>query len=275
MATNIHSTAVVDGAARLGQDVSVGPYAVVEADVTVGDRCELMAGAILHRYTSLGPDNRVGPYCVLGGVPQDHKFDPAGETLLRIGAGNVFREYVTISRATAAGAATVIGDGCFFMTQSHVGHDSTVADGAILTNNAAVAGHCEIGSGAYLSGNAVVHQYCWVGELSIMRGNAGVSQHVPPFVMVMANNFIVGLNAVGLRRANGISDEDRRQIKRAYRLLYREGLTPEKALARMDACDDWAPPAGRFRDFVRRVVQAKPPFNRGLVTASAAQRRGG
>lgn len=275
MATKIHPTAVVDAAARLGQDVSVGPYAIIEADVTVGDRCELMAGAILHRYTSLGPDNRVGPYCVLGGMPQDFKFDPAGQTFLRIGAGNVFREYVTLSRATADRGATVIGDGCFFMTQSHVGHDCTIGDGAILTNNAAVAGHCEIGSGAFLSANTLVHQYCWVGELSMMRGAVGVSMHVPPFVMVMATNYIAGLNVVGLRRAEHITDEDRRQIKEGYRLLYRAALTPEKALARMDACDDWAAPAGRFRDFVRRVIEAEPPFNRGLVTASAAQRPGG
>ncbi len=274
MATRIHPTAQVDRGAQLGEGVAVGPHAVIESDVAVGDRCEVLAGAVLHRYTRMGPDNVVGPYAVLGGEPQDQKFDPGRKTYLRIGAGNTFREYVTLSRATAEGAATVIGNGCFFMTQSHVGHESVVGDGVILTNNAAVGGHCEIGDAVNLSANTLVHQFCWVGELTMFRGQGAVSQHVPPFCMVMRKNLVGGLNVVGLRRAEGVTAADRAQVKEAYRLLYRSGLTPEKALGEMDARDDWGPPAGRFRDFVRRVLQAEAPYNRGLVTSRLAQRGG-
>jgi len=266
MATNVHPSAHVDDGARLGADVTVGPHAVIEADVTIGDRCRIMPGAIVGPHTEMGPDNVVGPYCVLGGAPQDVKFDPARVTHLRIGAGNLFREYVTLNRATAEGAATVVGDRCFFMTQSHAGHESVVGDDVILTNNTAVGGHAEIGQGVYLSGNTMVHQFCWVGELAMLRGRSGVSQHVPPFCMAVETNRVVGLNVVGLRRAPGVTREDREQIKQAYRLLYRSGLTPERALAEMDARDDWRAPAGRFRQFVRRVLAADRPYRRGLIT---------
>ncbi len=271
MATEVHPTAHVDDSARLGADVVIGPNVVIEGDVVVGDRCRIQTGAVVRRHTEMGPDNTVDPYCVLGGLPQDLHFDPDTPTYLRIGSGNVFREFVTLNRATKEGAATTIGSGGYFMTQSHVGHDATVGDRVILANNAAVGGHCEIGDGANLSASCMVHQYCWLGELAMMRGGAAVSLHVPPFVMVMRHNFIQGVNVVGLRRA-GCDARQRDQIKEAYRLLYRSRLTPAEALEDMDARHDWGEPARRFRDFVRRVLSAEPPFNRGLVTARIEQR---
>ena len=273
MATSIHPTAIVDKAAQLGEGVVVGAFATIEPDVVIGDHCRIGTGAIIRRYSSLGPGNVVDAYCVLGGVPQDYKFDAGSQTYLRIGAENVFREYVTLSRATTPGGATVIGSHCYFMTAAHVGHDSVIADRVVLTNGAAVGGHAEVGRGAILSAHAVVHQFCWVGELVIGRGNSGASQHVPPFVMFKDINHVVGLNRVGLRRAEHISDRDREQIKEAYRILYRSSLGMEAALKEMDGRDDWGPAAGRFRDFVRRVLLAEPPFDRGLATARAAQRR--
>jgi UDP-N-acetylglucosamine acyltransferase len=141
-----------------------------------------------------------------------------------------------------------------------------------MTNGAALAGHVEVGRGTILSAHTGVHQFCWVGELVMSRGQAGASQHVPPFVVIKDINHVAGLNRVGLQRAEDITDEDRRQIKQAYRILYRSGLGLERALAEMDACDDWGAPAGRFRDFVRRVLSAKAPHDRGLATARAARR---
>ncbi|MHC4716682.1 MAG: acyl-ACP--UDP-N-acetylglucosamine O-acyltransferase, partial [Planctomycetota bacterium] len=141
MAAKIHPTAIVDKGAHLGDGVVVGPYVQIESDVTIGDDCELMTGAIIHRHTTMGRGNVVGPYSVLGGEPQDYKFDRDSRTELHIGSGNVFREYVTLNRATRPGAATVIGNDCYFMTQSHVGHDSVIADRVILTNSAATGGH--------------------------------------------------------------------------------------------------------------------------------------
>ena len=274
MATKIHETALVDGSAELGDGVVVGPHVVVESDVVIGDGCELMTGAVVRRYTTLGQGNVVHPFCVLGGEPQDYKFDTGEKTYLRIGSNNIFREHVTISRATTPGGATVIGDGCFFMTGSHVGHDSVVGNRVVLTNSAALAGHCEIADGVILSAYVAVHQFCRVGELVMMQGTAGISQHVPPFVIIRGINYVVGLNSVGLRRADYITDDDRRQIKEAYRMLYRSSLKPKDALTEMDARSDWGAPAGRFRDFVRRALDAEAPYNRGMPTARAAQRTG-
>ena len=272
MATQIHITAMVDSSAEIADDVTIGPYVVVEPDVVISRGCRIMTGAIIRRYTILGENNIVHPYAVLGGEPQDYKFDPEEKTYLRIGSNNIFREYVTISRATNPGGATVIGNGCYFMTQSHVGHDSIIGDRVVLTNNAAIAGHCEVGDGAVFSGNTLLHQFCWFGELSMIRGTKAVSQHVPPFVMVMGNNYIAGLNIVGLRRADYIDQTDIKQIKEAYRLLYRSSLSLEEALKEMDAHTEWKAPAARFREFVRRVLTAQPPYNRGLVTARESMR---
>jgi len=272
MATTIHPTAQVDRRAQLDDGVVVGPNAVIESDVAIGAGCQVMAGAVIRRFTRMGTGNVVHPYCVLGGEPQDKKFKSDWVTHLRIGADNVFREFVTLNRGSRPDAATVIGDRCYFMTGSHVGHDSLVAEGVILTNGAAIGGHCEIGPGAYLSANTAVHQFCWLGEMAMIRGGHGVSQHIPPFAMVMGINFVAGLNVVALRRAEGFTPADRRQIKEAYRLLYRSSLTPAEALQRMDTHDDWGAPAGRFRDFVRRVLSADPPHDRGLATARVEQR---
>ena len=272
MASEIHPTAQVDSHAQIGDGVRIGPNVVIEPDVVIGADCEIMAGAVIRRFTTMGAGNIVHPFAVLGGEPQDLKFDRDNETYLRIGSGNSFREYVTLNRATTTGGSTVIGDNCYFMTQSHVGHDCIIADGVTFTNAAAAAGHVEIGPGAFLSANVGVHQFCWVGELVMVRGQAGITQHVPPFVILKEFNHVAGLNSVGLRRCEQIGAEDIQQIKDAYRLLYRSSLTPEQALTEMDARSDWGGPAGRFRDFVRRVLSAEGRFQRGLVTGRAQQR---
>lgn len=263
MAT-IHPTAIVDEGAQLGAGVSVGPYAIIEPDVVVGEDCTILASAIIRRYTTLGAGNVVHPFAVLGGEPQDYRFDPASPTYLRIGDHNVFREGVTISRATKPGGATTIGSHGYFMTCAHVGHDSVVGDHVVLANSAAIAGHCEIGQGANLSAHAGVHQFCWVGEMAMFRGNAGASQHVPPFCIVRGINELVGLNVIGMRRA-GFSSAERLQVKQAYQLLYRQGLTPRAALEEMDGHTEWAAPAAKFREFCRRVVTAQKPYQRGFA----------
>jgi len=273
MAAKIHPTAIVDGTARLGDGVVIGPRVIVESDVVIGDDCEVRAGAIVLRYTTLGPRNVVGEYSVLGGVPQDYKFDPSSRTELRIGSGNVFREYVTLSRATTPGGATVIGDDCYFMTQAHVGHDSIIRNRVILTNNASIGGHAEVGAGAILSANTLIHQFCWVGQMVMTRGNSATSQHVPPCVVLKEVNVVCGLNNVGLRRAKHVTPADHEQVKEAYRLLYRSGLSPAAALAEMDARTEWGVPAGVFRDFIRRVVTAEKPYDRGLVAHLNQQQR--
>lgn len=270
----IHPSAIVDPQAQLADDVEVGPFAVIEDNVKIGPGCRLASHVVIRRHTTMGRGNHVDSFTVIGGLAQDHKADPADVSCVRIGDDNVFREGVTISRGTGPGATTIVGNGTYWMTASHAGHNSAVEDGAILVNGSALGGHSRLGRRAILSGNVMIHQFCWVGDMAMSQGNSGASMHIPPYtIFARGINWVVGLNVVGLRRAPGFSDEDRRQIRDAYRLLYRAGLTPAKALECMETCTDWGAPAAVFRDFIRRVVEAKKPFNRGIAPLLRTSRR--
>jgi len=260
----IHPTAEVDRDAVLADDVEVGAYAVVEGHVGIGPGCVLREHAVVRRFTTLGRDNLVDSFAVLGGLPQDLKFDPATESYLRIGDGNVFREGVTISRATVAGGATVVGSRTYWMTGAHAGHDAVVDDECILVNGAALAGHTRVGRRAILSAHVGLHQFCWVGDGVMAQGNAAITMHVPPFTLVSQLGRVVSLNVVGLRRWPGLSERDRAEVKEAFSLLYRSALPLREALARMDEHREWAGAGASFREFVRRVATAAPPHGRGV-----------
>ena len=262
---NIHPTALVHQNALLSDDVEIGPYCIVERDVSIGAGTVLMAHAVVRRYTRLGQANRVHPFAVLGGEPQDLKFDPATVSHLVIGDGNTFREGVTISRATGAGSSTVVGDGTYFMHGSHAGHNAVVGDGCILVNGAALAGHTVLGRRSILSANVGVHQFCWVGEGVMTQGNSSIAMHVPPFTLLANVNRVVSLNLVGLRRWPGLTEEDRRQVAEAFAIIYRRGLACREALEQMDAHAEWGVAARSFRDFVRKALEAPAPYDRGLA----------
>ncbi len=261
----IHPTAIVHPDAKIAEGVEIGPFCVVESDVEIGAGTVLSESVVIRKYTTLGKGNVVDANSVLGGLPQDLGFDPDSKTYVKIGDNNVFREGVTISRASGEGESTIVGNDTYWMVSAHAGHNSTIEDGVILANSAAIGGHATVGEKAFISSNTGVHQFCWVGELVMSQGNAGTSCHVPPFTMIARINRLVGLNLVGLKRADYISSEDRRQIKEAFRLTYRSGLTTTKALEQMDACKDWGAAAGRFRDFIRKVLEAEKPFKRPLI----------
>jgi len=260
----IHSTAIVHPTAVFSDDIEIGAYSIVEADVVIGPGTVLRDHAILRRYTTIGQNNIVDSHAVLGGVPQDLKFNPQTVSYLRVGDNNVFREGVTISRATGEGEATVVGNRTYWMTAAHAGHNATIEDDAILVNGAALAGHTVLGRGAILSAHVVVHQFCWVGERAMGQGNSATSMHIPPFALFAGANKIVSLNVVGMRRSEEITKEDRRQVQEAFDLIYRSSLTVSDALRAMDERTEWGWAAARIRDFVRRVILARPPYNRGL-----------
>jgi UDP-N-acetylglucosamine acyltransferase len=270
--SKIHSTAVVDPSAHLADDVEIGPHCVVEADVVIGPGTVLREGVVVRRYTTLGAGNLVDSYTVLGGEPQDLKFDRNTRSSLRIGDRNTFREGVTISRATGEGCQTLVGNNTYWMAGAHAGHNAVIEDRVILVNGSAIAGHAVIGARAIISCHVAVHQFCWVGELVMSQGNGAASAHVPPYTVFSDVNRLVGLNVVGLRRAPDITDEDRRQIKEAFNITYRSGLSRAETLAKMDACTDWGAAAGKFREFIRRVFTAKKPYNRPLC--AMRKRRG-
>jgi UDP-N-acetylglucosamine acyltransferase len=260
----IHPTAIVHPSAVLADDVEIGAYSIVGADVVIGRGSVMREHATLRRYTTLGQNNIVDSHAVLGGDPQDLKFDPRTVSYLRVGDHNVFREGVTISRGTGEGETTIVGNRTYWMTAAHAGHNAVVEDNAILVNGSALAGHTVLGRGAILSAHVVVHQFCWIGEGVMSQGNAATSMHIAPFTLFAGANSVVSLNAIGLRRAKEVTQEDRRQIREAFDLTYRSRLTLSDALRAMDERTEWGAAATRFRDFVRRVISAQPPYNRGL-----------
>ena len=260
----IHPTAIVDSGAELADDVEIGPYCVIEPDVKNGAGTRLRSHVVIRRYTTLGSGNFVDSFTVFGGEPQDKKFDPDRVTGLNIGNDNLFREGVTISRATLEDKPTRVGNDTMWMALSHAGHDATVEDEVVLANGAAIGGHSIVGKGAFLSAHVGTHQFTWVGRNVMTQGNSGFSMHVPPFCMGARINCLTGLNVVGLRRAPDISDEDRSQIKLAFSLLYRKGLTTAGAIEAMAGHTDWGAAADEFRRFVNRAHDAQPPFNRGI-----------
>jgi UDP-N-acetylglucosamine acyltransferase len=225
----IHPTAIIHPAAQLDASVRVGPYAVIDAGVCLGPDCVLGPHVYLTGQTTLGARNQLHAGCVLGDAPQDLKY--RGEpTAVVIGDDNVFREHVTVHRSNRLGDVTRIGSNNFLMQHSHVGHNAVVGNHVILASGALLAGHVEIGDRAFISGNCLVHQFVRVGTLAMMQGGAAISKDLPPFTMARGDNGICGLNVVGLRRA-GFTSEQRLELKRLYRLLFRSGQSLGHALA--------------------------------------------
>jgi len=261
VAALIHPTALVAPGARLGRDVRLGPYAVVEEETELGDRCEVRAHATIKRYTRLGADNLVHEGAVLGGEPQDVA-DKGEPSRLVIGDGNRIREGVTIHRGSQGGE-TRVGSGCFLMAYVHVAHDNVIGDGAILANNVMLAGHVAIAGGAFLGGGAGVHQFCRIGRLAMIGGNSKVVQDCLPFVISDgAPARARGLNVVGLRRA-GFGASQLRVLREAYRLLLRSGLPLAVALERLTALQD--PNLDEWVAFIRASRRGFAHAHRGLA----------
>jgi UDP-N-acetylglucosamine acyltransferase len=228
----IHPTAVVSPETELAEDVVVGPYVVIEGRVRIGPGCILRPYAHLCGPLILGAGNIIFSGCVLGERPQHLKYDdePTG---LEIGDHNVFREHVTVHRGTTHSWTTRIGSNNFFMAHSHIAHDCQVGNRCIFANGALVGGHCIIGDGAYLSGNCAVHQFVRIGRLALLSGCSASTKDIPPFIMQQNIDTVVGINVVGMRRA-GMTKEQIDGVRRAYRLLFREGLTLPAAVARIE-----------------------------------------
>ncbi len=227
--TEIHPTAVISRSAAIGRGVAIGPFVVVEGDTIIGDGCRLEARVVIKEGTVLGPNNHVFEGAVLGGLPQ-HVHMPKNPGRVIIGSGNVIRENVTIHRALQEGQATIVGDNNLLMVNSHVAHDCQIGSGCILANNVMLAGHVTVGDRAYLSGAVAVHQFCRIGPLAMVGGHARVGKDIPPYVTVDGfTTLVAGLNVIGLRRA-GFSAQQIQQLKEAYRVIYRSGLSWKEIL---------------------------------------------
>jgi UDP-N-acetylglucosamine acyltransferase len=237
----IHPTAIIHPQAKLHLTVSVGPYAVIDAGVELDAQCVVGPHVYLTGITKIGSHNSFHTGSVIGDAPQDLKYqdEPTG---LRIGDHNVFREHVTVHRATRTDGETVIGSHNFLMANSHVGHNSHLGDHIIIANGALLGGHVTVQDRAFISGNCLVHQYTRVGTLAIMQGGSAISKDLPPFTIARGDNGICGLNAVGLRRA-GFTAEQRLELRKLYHALFRSRKNLRTALAA--ARKDFRSPAAK------------------------------
>jgi UDP-N-acetylglucosamine acyltransferase len=228
----IHPTALVSPEADLADNVEVGPYAVVEGPVRLGPGCVLRPHVHLIGPLTVGRDNQLFTGAVLGECPQHIKYN--GEpTSVEVGDGNVFREHVTVHRGTNHSWVTRIGSHNFFMANSHVAHDCAVGSHCILANGAVLGGHVTLADNVYLSGNAAVHQFVRIGRLALLSGVSATTKDIPPFCIQQRIDTVVGVNVVGMRRA-GFSHAEIDAVRRAFHIIFREGLVIPNALARME-----------------------------------------
>jgi UDP-N-acetylglucosamine acyltransferase len=233
-ASQVHEQANVAPSAKLGAHVRVGAYAVIGEDVEVGDGCVLHSHAMVQGPSKIGRDNIFHPFCSVGGDPQDFRFQ-GEKTELVVGDGNIFREYVTISRGTVGGGGkTTIGNGNFFLAAAHIGHDSHVGSNTLFVNGATLAGHVTVEDFATIGFQSPVHQFCRVGRYAYIGASTVITQDVPPFSRVVTERETksYGVNTIGLER-KGFSVERLKILQRAFRLLLRSKMNTSQALAEM------------------------------------------
>lgn len=262
----IHPSAVIGKSVQLGDGNDVGPGCVLEDGAVLGSRNRLWMNVYVGPGTTLGDENQFHMGAVIGHVPQDVAFAGA-PTFTRLGSRNTMREYVTIHRGTKEGSSTVIGDDNVFMANAHVGHNGQIGNRAILVNLATLAGYCTVEDGALLSGMVVVHQFTRIGRLALISGLSAVNKDVPPYMLCGGRPAVIqGLNILGMRRA-GLPAPVREEIKRAYKLLYREGRNVPSALEAIEReCR-----SQEVRGLIEFVRSAKRGICAGLPAARAAQ----
>jgi len=249
-ASAIHPTAIVDPGATVGAGVSIGPYAVIEGDVRIGDGCSIGPHVMIGEGTRIGRNGRVFHGASLGQIPQDKKF--SGEkTFLHIGDNAFIREFCTINRGTSARGETRIGANCWIMAYCHIAHDCILGDDVTISNSLAMAGHVEVGSFVTIGGIVPIHQFVRIGDHAFIASVARPFMDVVPFAMVGADpTRIAGINQVGLER-RGFSAERIREIKRAFRVLFRRNLPLAEAVKALET--DWQgnPDVTAIADFVK------------------------
>lgn len=262
--TLIHPTAVIDEGAKLHPTVKVGPYAVIGSQVTIGAGTEIGAHVVIDGHTTIGANNRIFPGAAIGLESQDLK-DDGSMSRVDIGDNNLIREYVTINRATTAGAATLVGHNNMLMAYSHVAHNCVVENQVIIANSVALAGHVHVESGARISGLIGVHQFVHIGRLAMIGGLTRIDRDVPPYTLVNGNPAEVrGLNQIGLQRAGLTALDDGqayRELKQAYRLVYRSEESVSDAVAKLSQWEQ----NDLVRHFSQFLQAALGPDRRGLT----------
>jgi UDP-N-acetylglucosamine acyltransferase len=256
MAGIIHPTALIAPEAELGDDVSVGAFAVIGPGVAIGPGTRVGAHAVIEGPTRLGADNKVFAFASVGSEPQDKKYN--GEpTRLEVGDRNVIRECVTLNRGTTKDeGVTRIGDDNLFMAYAHVAHDCRVGSHCVLANNATLGGHVHLGDWVIMGGFSGIHQFCKVGAHAFIANNAAVTRDVPPYIMAVGQPAGAhSVNAEGLKR-RGFTPQQIRNLRNAFRLLYRSGLKLSDAAAQLAALAAEQPEVGAIVEFLPRSTRS-------------------
>jgi len=254
----IHPTAIVETTAELGENVSIGPYSVIEGNVIIGSGTEIGAHVYIDRFTQIGRNCQIYPFASIGTTPQDKKFK-GEKTQVLIGDDNVIREYVTINRGTSGGGGiTTLGNENLLMAYVHVAHDCHLGNGIIMANLATLAGHVTLEDYAILNGLVAIQQFVRIGAYAYIGGKSGVLKDIPPYVIASGDRArLFGLNIVGLKR-HDFSEEVILALKKAYQIIIRSHLTIQDALVQVEKEVPAFPEVNRFLDFIRNSQQGIP-----------------
>lgn len=248
----IHPTAIIAQGAEIGANVEIGPYSVIGEHVRIGDGTIVHPHVVITGHTIIGKNCEFFQGASIGEAPQDLKYK-GEETITYVGDGVVIRECATVHRAVGEGNETRIGNNVLMMAYTHVAHNCIVGNNVIMSNCATLAGHVIVEDRAVIGGLTAVHQFTKIGRNCMCGGMSRISQDVPPFVIVAGNPaHVSGLNSVGISRA-GISIDVRKELKKAYRILYNSGLSLPDAIERMEQELDSCEEVEHFMRFLRTV----------------------
>jgi UDP-N-acetylglucosamine acyltransferase len=270
-ARHVHSSVVIKGDVELAEGVEIGPFCLLDGRIRLGVGSRLIGHVTILGDTEIGARNVLHPNVVIGDEPQDIAYTGTPRAV-RIGDDNIFRESATVHRGSEHGEVTVIGDGNFFMQNSHVAHDCRVGNGAIIAGGALLAGWVEVGDGAIVSGNCVVHQYVRLGRYSMMRGLSRTSRDVPPFCLMDGTHTLRAINNVGLRRA-GFSPPSILALRKAYAMLFGRPRNLKLALNELEQTGPLTSEVAELVEFIRRSKRgiASPPRRRAGDMATAEE----
>ncbi len=246
----IHPTAIIDPSAEIDTNVTIGPYAIIKSDTVIGSGTTIGPYTTIEQHVTIGPNCQIFQYASIGGAPQDLKFH--GETsYLRIGRGSIIREFVTINRGTEnGGGVTEVGEENYLMAYTHIAHDCKTGKRVILANNSTLAGHIVIGDHVTVGGLVAIHQFVQIGDYAYIGGKSAVVKDIPPYVIASGDRATLhGLNNVGLQR-HKFSKTTLQQLKKAYRIFFRIGLTVKQASERVKAEVDQIPEVKKFMNFI-------------------------
>lgn len=246
----IHPTAIIDPSAEIDSNVTIGPYAIIKSDTVIGSGTTIGPYTTIEQYVTVGENCQIFQYASVGGAPQDLKFH-GEKTYLKIGRGTIIREFVTINRGTEnGGGITEVGEENYLMAYTHIAHDCKTGKQVILANNSTLAGHITIGDNVTVGGLVAIHQFVQIGDFAYIGGKSAVVKDIPPYVIAAGDRATLhGLNNVGLQR-HKFSKSTLLQIKKAYRIFFRIGLTVNQASERVKAEVDMIPEVKKFMNFI-------------------------